>query len=288
MSEPDLAWSPAAEAWTAAETLFNFFASYEASGQDDTYEAWTTWAATDGSDDQKAIADKYSGYAFTTWLSLSGLPTIAADATMQLVFPNDPVPGWYGCGNGVCVRDTFYNNGGYCYFFWATECDSIDSGNLDPSVGHPEPATDARIHTFALTDEQFDTYISGYTVTADTGYGYEYYQGLAAAVVAGDITETTGVDYFDVPVCTDVSDTTDGTLWQCQQYQRAEDQEEDGAPRFNAPQSVTWYSIIGFVDEANFTAFKPIQYAAQQYIWASASSLAAVATTLAAASLLAF
>lgn len=271
MSEPTLAWDTTATdaAWqTEATQLFTLRSGYEASGQDELFDAWTAWAATSGDSDQKAIADVYSSYSYAVWLDLNGLPSFTANTDLQTGLPNDPVPGWYGCGNGVCNRDEYYGMGGWCFFFWADEC-----GNT-----YDEPITNTGIYAYSMTDADFDTYITGITAVE----GFDYYTGIAAGK-----TVATGVDYFDAPVCSDVSAGADETLWKCILYQPQVDQEADGRPRFNAPQDVTWYSVVGFPDDGTFDFVNTIRLNTQGYIWEGASTLQAAAVAVV-ATMLAF
>lgn len=155
---------------------------------------------TNGSADQKAIKDKYSAYAFTVFLNLTGLPTIATTLNSNSVFTN--TGGWWPCKNGVCVRDTFYNFGGYCYFFNADDCSDDIAGFPAPAA----PTTNKGIEVYALTDAQFTTVMTGSYTS-----GYAFYD----AVVGGS-TELglSGEPYFDFPVCTEF----DTDVWMCQQY----------------------------------------------------------------------
>lgn len=284
MVAPTVTWTPTAATMDDAFVLMQHIASYESSGQDTLFDAWATWAAASGTTDDKAAATKYSGYAYTTWWSLAGFPSLAAEATLATAFPSAPTVGWYMCGNGMCMRDTEYGLGGTCMFFWADECDTVPNVSADPAVVYPPPATNAALHHFILTDAQFNTYLDDVVLTTD---GLEYYKGLEAAVTATTITEATGSEYFDYPGCEDTSTASDMTSFKCFKYQRALEQEEDGYPRFNAPQAFTFYEITGFIN-VDYTYMDAIRFLKQVYIWDGASSLTAMAATLAATSLLAF
>lgn len=71
------------------------------------------------------------------------------------------------------------------------------------------------------------------------------------------------------------------------------DQEADGAPRFNAPQSFTTYALTGFINSSDsnslFDAILTLMYQEWTYVYAGASALPAVAAAIGvSASLLAF
>ena len=108
-------------------------------------------------------------------------------------------------------------------------------------------------------------------------YGYEF-----AAELASDTLESTGVDYFEVPICAEDGSTSG--LYVCQQYQRATGQDADGAPRFNKNRQVEWYSIIGFVDSTDSTygnlAFQTAPHNWQNAIALSSTTLAVIAMSL--------
>lgn len=169
MSEPSLAFTPAVAAadWETASELWAYRASYDAIGGTDItalFDAWNTWAATSGTADEQAIATSHSPYGLTLYLSVAGLPNIASTFASNGLFTNQN--GWFTCGNGVCLRDTFYGNGGWCYFYWADECDGVVQ---DPPV-YTDPATNERIEVFSLTDVEFDNYIVNPSSTFTNGF----------------------------------------------------------------------------------------------------------------------
>jgi hypothetical protein len=131
---------------------------------------------------------------------------------------------------------------------------------------------------YSLTDADFDTYIVNPSATNTNGL--QFY-----AAVAGGLTalSSTGVDYFSSPHCE--VDANSSTLWVCQQYQVAVDSEADGTPRFNSPQSYTAYSFVGFVNMSDsnslFSLLGPVMYAEWTYMWTGASTLPALAATIA-------
>lgn len=146
MTEPTLSWTPTAATWDVATLTLDYRTSYEAVGQDKLFEEWTKWADSNGSADQKAIKDKYSGYAYTVWLNLEG-PT-AASKTIFDASGYTGTAGWWPCKNSVCVQDKFYNLGGFCYFFVdATDC---AADNTDGTATTP-PTTANAIAAYSLT-----------------------------------------------------------------------------------------------------------------------------------------
>ena len=86
------------------------------------YADWTAWAATSGTAGQQAIEASYSSYAFTTWIDTNGMPSI--DAAISSA--SSGLLGWYPHQSGLCVRDTTYNFGGFCYIFLCgSGCDNV-------------------------------------------------------------------------------------------------------------------------------------------------------------------
>jgi len=82
MAAPTVTWAATATQMSEGFVLMNHIAAYEASGQDDLWEAWSTWATASGSADDKDNATKYSGYAYTTWWSLAGFNSLATNADL--------------------------------------------------------------------------------------------------------------------------------------------------------------------------------------------------------------
>ena len=149
MGEPTLTWTPTAATYTddgAIDTM-PYRGGYEASGQDTLFTAWNTWAAASGSADEKAIVDTYSSYAFTVWIDTNGIPELVT------LLASAGIPGgWYPHQSGLCVEDTTYDFGGWCYFF-------LCGGGCANSSPQTFPASTGSdyIQTYRLTKAEFDT-----------------------------------------------------------------------------------------------------------------------------------
>ena len=263
MAEPSLALTLTATTYTdttnGATPVFLYRGGYLAQAATTEYNAWVSWATTSGTADQQAIEANYSSYAFTTWIDTNGFPSIVS----ALGF-------WYPHQSGLCVRDTTYNFGGFCYIFLCGGgCDNT-SGTFPASTGGDY------IQPYTLTDADFTTEVTKMTDGTYT-YGYEFSAALATATL-----ESTGVDYFEIPICAEDGSTSG--LYVCQQYQRATGQDADGAPRFNKNRQVEWYAITGFVDSTDGSygtlAFQTAPNNWQNAISLSSTTLAVIAMSL--------
>lgn len=213
--------------------------------------------------------NKYSGYAYTTWIDTNGLPYV--DTTLQGLGAS-----WYPHQSGICMRDVSYDFGGFCYFF-------LCGGGCDNTTGtFPASTGSDYIQPYTLTAAE---YISNIVTPASDGTytsGYEIEAALATATL-----ESTGVDYFDVPICQE--DGSTAGLYYCQQYQPATGLDADGSPRFNTLRLVEVMSITGFIDtsDANYDLFAGLVWPTNTVVWEGATSLmtAGVAVAIASASL---
>ena len=268
MAEPGLSWTPSVLTYggdDATITAINNRGGYLVESQDDKFSAWADWANSSGTDDQKTLAGRYSGYAFTTYVDVGGIATFgdAVDQIFQGIadassapflytntWPSTPAK-WFPNKSGFCIRDAVYGLGGYCYMY---RCDNAGSPCAEDERSFAN-AFEGDVYPYRLTDADFDS-IFGAVYTN----GYALWSAIDTAA-SGAI--SSGTDYLDKPVCTAPADRTTGTVHYCQQYQPAVQQDKDGEPRFNSSRVVTFYGITGFFDTAAIlrnsdgTAYQP-------------------------------
>ena len=100
MAEPGLSWTPSVLTYggdDATITAINNRGGYLVESQDDKFSAWADWANSSGTDDQKTLAGRYSGYAFTTYVDVGGIETFggAIDQIFQGIADASAIPFLY-------------------------------------------------------------------------------------------------------------------------------------------------------------------------------------------------
>ena len=135
MAAPSLAFTASAAGYTDSDNgavqVFYGRAGYQVQAEDSKFNAWADWANSSGSADEKTLAGKYSGYAFTTFFNLGGVSALGAalgsayeeiSNTAQTAvdtptaganpgyayddtWPSSPDPEWFPEKSGFCMRD---------------------------------------------------------------------------------------------------------------------------------------------------------------------------------------